>query len=592
MLKLEHISKNYDRTILNDLQIEFENNKLYVLKGVSGSGKSTLLNIVSGIDREYDGDITYDGIMLNQSDSDFRERYMKQIGYVFQHSLLYAHLTVKENLLFFAQDIERIEAYARTLQVSHLLDQYPTALSGGERQRISIIRALLQNKSILLADEPTASLDAENSEKIACVFSRLKNSGRIVIIATHEDCFDRFADEILFLENGAICKQKGGALSDEETTVITLPCVSAQKPRTLRYVLKKKKSIHKLSLLPLAGMILILLFATALQAVFPREMFRKMTADYPLGVFSAYPYDLERIAEEYPITIYENYQIVDGDVTACALLESKDCVFQKRLACGTIPKRNDELLISQEYAKQKMNQPILRNCLNQTVSFAGRNYKVSGVTGDPESEAFGDAIASNLYYCNTEGIRIYVTYEEAKTHGAIRDLGKTMASLEGLNTDSKITARISALCGGENPSYWGQMVAEMQYTVNMIYAAVLAVITMIGIIGAIFIMNDIRLELHYRRKEFGYLRVFGVSKGRITKIMLYERGFKMVVATVFALLLYFIALLFLKIIYNINGLMPLYSFVGIFVLLLAFAAVSVIPPCRRFLKQNVIELIR
>ncbi len=194
---LEKLSKSFDnRTVLKDISYTFESGKLYVIKGVSGCGKTTLLNILGGVDTEYEGICESGGL---------------RTAMIFQKSLLLGGLTVRENLLLIRNDPQGIKQLAGQLGIAALLKKYPSEISGGERQRASVARALLNAPQLLLADEPTASLDAENSDKIAEILAGLKNKDRIIIVATHEDCFDRFADAILPLDYGELETAEEGA---------------------------------------------------------------------------------------------------------------------------------------------------------------------------------------------------------------------------------------------------------------------------------------------------------------------------------------------------------------------------------------------
>ena len=153
-IRLENVSKSYDRPVLKSLNYHFESGRLYVIKGVSGCGKSTLLSIIGGVEKEYDGRVMYDPPKLRSA-------------YIFQRSLLLASLTVRENLQLICWDAEKVNEHAEMLGIRDLLDKLPGTLSGGERQRAAIERALLREPQLLLADEPTASLDDANSRKIA-----------------------------------------------------------------------------------------------------------------------------------------------------------------------------------------------------------------------------------------------------------------------------------------------------------------------------------------------------------------------------------------------------------------------------------------
>lgn len=594
MLRLQNIQKCYDRVILNDITLELEPGNIYVLKGISGSGKSTLLNIIGGMDTDYAGEMHYDGKLVG-SGALSCQHYAEHIGYVFQHSLLFAGLTNEENLLFFKNDPMLIRQYAQLLGVEELLQQYPSTLSGGERQRFSVIRALVQDRDILLMDEPTASLDPENSDTLAQVLACLKSSGRIILIATHEDCFDAFADRILHIEDGRICEEEGGSASSP-VAIPVLETEKTRKPHTLCYVFKRYRKQYKLGLVPLVIILFLLLCGASVQSVFTREAFKKMIAQYPISVYAELNSSINEIKAQYPekVRVYEDYQMADSDVTACALLDKEDSAYyyQNNIAYGTFPEHDDEIIISQEYAKEKMNAASLESCLNQTISFAGRSYKIVGVLDDPESDTLQDAFSSNIYYCNTEGIQIYLTYAEASRYGTIQDRSLKMIRLDGMNSDPAITAYVTDLAGGRNPSYWGSKIEEIQAYVNLIYGAVLIVVAVVGCISMFFIINDVRLELYYRRKEWGYLRLFGVSVRRIRRIMVYERGIKLVFSTLYALALYAVTLLVLSIGWKINALLPLPFLLALLVILSLFSYLSILIPSRRFLKKSAVQLIQ
>lgn len=175
MLELVNVSKNYNRPVLQGINKKFESGKIYVIKGISGCGKTTLLNIIGGVETDYEGEMYFEKNKIISLEAKKFEKYREEIGYIFQQSLLLSKLTLAENLCFFCDNYDLIEKYASYFGVSHLLNKLPEELSGGERQRIAIIRALLNNPAIILADEPTASLDEMNAKIIAETFLKIKS---------------------------------------------------------------------------------------------------------------------------------------------------------------------------------------------------------------------------------------------------------------------------------------------------------------------------------------------------------------------------------------------------------------------------------
>ncbi len=199
--------------VLKKINFKFRLGKIYALMGPSGSGKSTLLNLISLIDRPSSGFIKFEGkkidFNLNIKNDQFRA---KNIGIIYQQDNLLTDFNALENVYLANlsagknKDIamENAEKILKTVGLSNRFEHYPTELSGGEKQRVSIARALINKPKIILADEPTGSLDKKTSEQI---FNLLKNqikSDRIIIFATHNRYFAKKSDCILEIVNGNI----------------------------------------------------------------------------------------------------------------------------------------------------------------------------------------------------------------------------------------------------------------------------------------------------------------------------------------------------------------------------------------------------
>lgn len=200
MLSVQNISKSYLQrgAVLEDLSIEVIEKQTVAIMGPSGSGKTTLLNIIGLLDRPDSGSILFRGRNIASFSDDEAASYRcRNIGFVFQEHLLMNHLTVYENILFplipagysESQRNERIEDIRDMMErtgIESLRDKYPFQISGGEAQRVALVRALANKPSLLLADEPTGSLDAKNASMLAGLLLDMnKVSGVAIIIATH-----------------------------------------------------------------------------------------------------------------------------------------------------------------------------------------------------------------------------------------------------------------------------------------------------------------------------------------------------------------------------------------------------------------------
>ena len=216
-LKLKNISKNFDTEkkikVLKKLSYNFKKGKVYSLMGPSGSGKSTLLNLISLIDRPTNGSIKFDNIQVNFSENDKNDIFRaKKIGIVYQQNNLLPDFTAFENLYLASLSINdnkkmamlKAENLLKKIGLSNRSDHFPSQLSGGESQRIAIARAIINDPDIILADEPTGSLDMKTAKDIFDLLNNQKKPNRLIIFATHNRFFAKKADYLLELIDGSI----------------------------------------------------------------------------------------------------------------------------------------------------------------------------------------------------------------------------------------------------------------------------------------------------------------------------------------------------------------------------------------------------
>lgn len=221
IIRILNISKYYKNKkikIFNKINFVFKKNKIYSLIGPSGSGKSTLLNLLSLIDAPSRGSIFIDKnkISFNQKIKNDNIRADK-IGIIYQENNLLKDFTALENVFLARLALNNNELNAindakkvlRTLGLNKRINHFPSELSGGETQRVAIARALINQPKILLADEPTGSLDKKNAKQIFKLLLKLKNKNRVIIFATHNMYFANMADCKLQLNNGKIINYHG-----------------------------------------------------------------------------------------------------------------------------------------------------------------------------------------------------------------------------------------------------------------------------------------------------------------------------------------------------------------------------------------------
>ena len=218
IVKLKGVKKVYqtgDTTItaLDTTDVHFDTNKLTLIMGPSGSGKTTLLSILGCVIYPTEGQVFYkDKEVTKLKENALAELRLQQIGFVFQQFNLIEPLTALENVMqpLILQGISKSEARERATQaldevnMSDRLHNLPKKQSGGQKQRVAIARALVTDPAMILCDEPTASLDAKSAGVIMEELQALAKRGKAVIIVTHDLRLRKFADRIIYVEEGKV----------------------------------------------------------------------------------------------------------------------------------------------------------------------------------------------------------------------------------------------------------------------------------------------------------------------------------------------------------------------------------------------------
>lgn len=218
VIRIENLHKTYilgtqQVNALDGVSLSIRKNDYIAIMGPSGSGKSTMMNILGCLDTPTSGKYILGGTDVSQmEDSDLADVRNRQIGFVFQSFNLLPRYSALENValpLIYCgtPERERISLGTKALEVvglSDRMDHKPNELSGGQRQRVAIARAIINNPTIILADEPTGNLDTKTSVEIMNIFEKIWRQGNTIIIVTHEEDISRFARRIVRLRDGRI----------------------------------------------------------------------------------------------------------------------------------------------------------------------------------------------------------------------------------------------------------------------------------------------------------------------------------------------------------------------------------------------------
>lgn len=599
MITLEHLTKEYDRPVLQDLTFTFASGKIYVVKGVSGCGKSTLLNIMGGLDTSYTGSYLWDSKPIPTDDPEKLDAFRCQIGYVFQQSLLLSHLTVRQNLELIRNEPDLIAYYAKKMGVQALLSSYPEQLSGGERQRISMIRALLCRPKLLLADEPTASLDPENSRLAAQAFAAIQSPDSTIIVATHEDCFDEIADEIIYLQYGSIenvVRREREAAEAPEYPASPPEAAGRRRPfATARLIYRRnRENFYFFRLLPTAIMLFLLLACLSTQQNFGREYTKYVAQQYPSHVFSLINHEYEELKSKYPFVLYKNYTLSEPGITCMPLLEQENSglSYDGVIEFGTFPQKNNEIIVSRSYAENRLHTAEYSACVGRTVQLAGSTYVIAGVLSELAGSDQQNLVYCNSYYQKEDALNlVFIPYKTLQKRGREVPEKTKMVRLDGLYENPAFYQSLRADLDG-SVSMWDTMILDAEEMVQIVFYVILAVVIIAAAIALLFLKSEIQLELYFRRKEIGYLQVFHVTKKRVRNMLLGERLLRNGLSLAIAFLCFILCSIWIKMQFGVNVLLPIHLIVLFLLFYLAYILAVFWFPCSKFLKKDIISLLQ
>lgn len=545
MIRLQNISKKYGSTVIFDnASFDFPDKGLVCVLGPSGCGKSTLLNLLAGFDSQYDGTVSVHGTSISEMDTQELCAYRRDnVGFVFQNYHLLSGYTAMENILLAAEaagkSMEESKPKAKELLEKFGLlaktEQKIETLSGGQKQRIAIARALVNDPSILFADEPTGALDRKNSSEIMELLKELSRT-RLVLVITHDKKCAEYADRIVTLSDGkVVCDEQtrdgllNDDLADKEADAQPTETAVLRKEAAPKLPLWKRAfknfNVHlpRYMAVALAISFGVVCFALSLssgnlmeQSI--REFEEKNTA-YHNGYIKADGKEselLELLRKDNRLeNIYAQYVLSDvyvafgeQDVTMAEKIAEKYPVAKatEQMSYGVMPRRGENEIALSPSLASKFDKDI-QSLIGKTVevSHGGQGYEVtvSGIFNATYDDFVVSSDIEQMMYEGVSGDAYSISYDvvEFEKIGVVSEELKA----QGINSRNAGAEVSTFLTTFEN--------------LNRLFLTISILIFAIGIfISTILLVK----QQNTRYREVGLLSALGYTRGKISSILFAE----------------------------------------------------------------------
>lgn len=572
LLELQNVKKDYKMgnnhffKALKGINISFDNGELVSIIGESGSGKSTLMNLIGGLDSDFKGSIKVDGKDINKFSERQLDSYRKnKIGFVFQSFNLISHLSILDNITI-AMTLSNVGVKERLKRAKDILNDVglrdqinkkPSQLSGGQKQRVAIARALINDPDIILADEPTGSLDSDTSKQILDILIKIAKKGKLVIMVTHSEKVASISNRVVKISDGLITEDKViSEISVDEISSIKINKVKQNlgffSAIKLALTNMKEKFVRNLlvaigSSIGIASVIIMLSIGSGVEKYINDTMEgfvnplvievnqKSVKSDNnqfgPPSVITevSRPFketDINKLTNINNVVRVEKGFTVMGNFTNKIIYNDKTEVLQylmtmssnavtKNLYKGKFPK-GKEVLISKGIANKLNDTLMVGKTVNIELVIGEKvikeSFVVSGIYGDSSSAMFSD---SNF---------IFINYSDLETLAKKNNYKLEPTTMYLVANDSKNTDQIKKET--EKLGYSGskqEQVLNMFMDMLNVMTYILAAIAGISlVVSSIMILVVLYISVVERTKEIGILKAIGARRKDIKRIFTAE----------------------------------------------------------------------
>lgn len=579
-LELQNIRKSYflgkeEFPVLKGIDLDFELGEFVSILGESGGGKSTLMNIIGGLDREFEGQVTIDGQVLDHKKEKQLDAYRRgTIGYIYQAYNLISHLTVLENVLVSLEmtTLSQKEKVARATELltkvglQEQIKKHPNQLSGGQKQRVAIARALASDPKVIIADEPTGALDGKNTAEVLEILEDIAEDGKLVIAVTHSQDVANHGTRIVHLADGQIDDDQrlrpAFELPADDTRLADRPLPASASFRNAFKHLTYNFWRNSLIMIGTAiGLFAVMLFtglgngvkayindqvnslANPTAVTVARHQGDDGGVGQTSGATAGVDMDKTTISDDqikkikankYVKTLQKGYQAgnvqatLDGKAYSLGTVQTWSATYQKKLIkAGHVPGKN-EILVDKKTVAKKFNTKDWQSVVGKTMTVKWMTVKSDGMTPVEINKTFKVAGVIDAGQAGTANVTTAGTIEDAyKEAGA--DTRALFVTVRVKHTDDvkAFQKAVNKMKDADGKRlYQAVTVGSILDTINTIVSLatnVLAAIAAISlIVSALMIIVTMFMSVSERTKEIGILRALGESKKDVRNLFTSE----------------------------------------------------------------------
>lgn len=644
VLSLNDVKKSYklgDGTefpVLKGINVSFEKGELVSIIGESGSGKSTLMNIIGGLDSKFEGEVLVDGKNIGSFTEKELDIYRKnKIGFIFQSFNLVPHLTILDNVALAltlsnvkrSEQVERAKELLEKVGLKDHIHKKPNQLSGGQMQRVAIARALINDPEMIVADEPTGSLDSQTTQQILDIITQIAQEGKLVLLVTHSEHVAECSSRVIRIADGQIVENRQGITLTPKETAETAKTKEISKNLNFAGAIKlafknmREKKMRNILVAVGAsiGIMSIMLMLSigngiktyirdtmeslanplAIEVTMPEE---EDTPTMGPEAFLSNTYftqeDIDRLNTVEHVSATEEHFSAFAMGTAIASIDDKQAPLmmvstlsqynEYDLAEGTMANKN-EIIINEAVKEELGMDDIVGKTITVSVQVDNRQIVidtvVSGVLSDETSPMSGGMSQVYLYYDDLKQACAEQDYDLMPTSiMLIADMEENVDGIKSTVTDM-----------GYGSSMQETMV-ETFTTMLDLFTGVLAGIAGISLlVSAIMILVVLYISVVERTREIGVMKAIGARRKDIRRIFISE-SFILglaggIIATVITFIIMFIGNAVIQSHFGVNMILisPYYVLFGIGISIL-ISVLSGTLPAAKAAKLDPVESLR